>query len=122
MSKRAEIVATLLGVMKTEDRPYFHIEWIMDKVFKLTPEEKSENERYWARDGSLGASAPETEGGSGDDFGGGSGDDFGAGSGDDFGGSTGDDFGSGSTGGIGGATGDDIGGATGDDTGGDFEF
>lgn len=71
MSKRAEIVGTLLGVMKTEDRPYFHIEWIMDKVFKLTPEEKAENERYWARDGKLGASGPEgTEEAGGGEFGG----------------------------------------------------
>ena len=50
LSKRADVVSTLLSVMKTEERPYFHIEWIMDKVFKLTPEEKAENERYWARD------------------------------------------------------------------------
>lgn len=50
MSKRAEVVSNLLGVMRTEDQPYFHIEWIMDNIFKLTPEEKAENERYWARD------------------------------------------------------------------------
>jgi len=49
LSKRSEIVGTLLGVMNGE-KPYFHIEWIMDNVFKLTPEQKAENERYWARD------------------------------------------------------------------------
>jgi hypothetical protein len=114
MSKRAEIVGTLLGVMKTEERPYFHIEWIMDKVFKLSPEEKAENERYWARDGKLGASGPEGEGGAeGGDTGG---DDFGGG---DTGG--GDDFGGGDTGGD---VGGDVGGDTGGDAGGggDFEF
>lgn len=77
MSKRAEIVGTLLGVMKTEDRPYFHIEWIMDKVFKLTPEEKAENERYWARDGKLGASGPEGTGEAGGEFGEAGGGEFG---------------------------------------------
>jgi hypothetical protein len=111
MSKRAEIVGTLLGVMKTEERPYFHIEWIMDKVFKLSPEEKAENERYWARDGKLGASGPEGEGGAeGGDTGG---DDFGGGdTGGDVGGDTGGDAG----GDVGGDTGGDAGG------GGDFEF
>ncbi len=108
LSKRAEIVGTLLGVMKTEEQPYFHIEWIMDKVFKLTPEEKAENERYWARDGKLGASGPEGEGGEGGDTGGDFDDTAG---GDDFGGDTGgDDFGG------------DAGGDTGGDAGGDFEF
>jgi hypothetical protein len=111
MSKRAEIVGTLLGVMKTEERPYFHIEWIMDKVFKLSPEEKAENERYWARDGKLGASGPEGEGGAeGGDTGG---DDFGGGdTGGDVGGDTGGDAG----GDVGGDAGGDAGG------GGDFEF
>ncbi len=32
------------------EKPYFHIEWIMDNVFKLTPEEKAENEKYWIKD------------------------------------------------------------------------
>ena len=50
LAKRAEIVSTMMGVMKNEERPYFHIEWIMDNIFKLTPEEKAENERYWARE------------------------------------------------------------------------
>lgn len=109
MSKKAEIVGTLLNVMKTEERPYFHIEWIMDNVFKLTPEEKAENERYWSRDGKLeGASGPEGEGGAE-----GGGDDF---SGGDTGG---DDFGGGDAGDAGGDVGGDAGGDAG---GGDFEF
>jgi len=48
LSKRAEAITTLTGIMNG-DKPYFHIEWIMDYVFKLTPEEKAENQRYWAR-------------------------------------------------------------------------
>jgi hypothetical protein len=49
LEKKASIVGTLLGVMNG-DQPYFHIEWIMDNVFKLTPEEKAENAKYWAMD------------------------------------------------------------------------
>lgn len=58
LAKKSEIVGTLLGVMNGE-KPYFHIEWIMDNVFKLTPEEKAENQKYWAKDPSTLGSAPE---------------------------------------------------------------
>ena len=61
MAKRSEIVGTLLGVMNGE-KPYFHIEWIMDNVFKLTPEEKAENQRYWTQD-AANAAAATAEGG-----------------------------------------------------------
>jgi hypothetical protein len=56
LAKRSEIVGTLLGVMNGE-KPYFHIEWIMDNVFKLTPEEKAENQRYWVQDAANAATA-----------------------------------------------------------------
>ena len=49
LAKRAEAIGTLTGIMNGE-KPYFHIEWIMDHVFKLTPEEKAENQKYWAKD------------------------------------------------------------------------
>ena len=49
LEKKAGIVGTLLGVMNGE-KPYFHIDYIMDHVFKLTPEEKAENQKYWAKD------------------------------------------------------------------------
>ena len=39
------------------EKPYFHIEWIMDRVFKLTPEEKAENQKYWAKDATAAAAA-----------------------------------------------------------------
>lgn len=54
LSKRAEAIGTLTGIMNGE-KPYFHIEWIMDHVFKLTPEEKTENQKYWAKDAAAAA-------------------------------------------------------------------
>jgi hypothetical protein len=56
LAKKSEIVGTLLGVMNGE-KPYFHIEWIMDNIFKLTPEEKAENQRYWTQDAAAAAAA-----------------------------------------------------------------
>jgi hypothetical protein len=58
LAKKSEIVGTLLGVMNGE-KPYFHIEWIMDNIFKLTPEEKADNQKYWAKDPSTLGAAPE---------------------------------------------------------------
>jgi hypothetical protein len=58
LAKRAEAITTLTGIMNG-DKPYFHIEWIMDNVFKLTPEEKAENQRYWAKDGAAAAAGAE---------------------------------------------------------------
>lgn len=62
LAKKSEIVGTLLGVMNGE-KPYFHIEWIMDNIFKLTPEEKTENQRYWIQDAANAAAAEGGEGG-----------------------------------------------------------
>ena len=73
LEKKAGIVGTLLGVMNGE-KPYFHIEWIMDNVFKLSPEDKAENQKYWERDASNAAGAtgePGEPGGGGGDMGGG---------------------------------------------------
>lgn len=69
LAKRSEIVGTLLGVMNGE-KPYFHIEWIMDNVFKLTPEEKAENQKYWAQDAANAANATGPEGTGGGEMGG----------------------------------------------------
>ena len=79
LSKRAEAIGTLTGIMNG-DKPYFHIEWIMDHVFKLTPEEKAENQKYWAKDGSgIGSGGTEASAQGGGDIGGAqSGDQFGA--------------------------------------------
>lgn len=66
LAKRAEAITTLTGIMNGE-KPYFHIEWIMDNVFKLTPEEKAENQKYWAKEaggaGATGDIAGGAEGG-----------------------------------------------------------
>jgi hypothetical protein len=71
LSKRAEIFSSLIGIMNGE-RPYFHIEYLIDTVFKLTPEEKAENEKYWLKDSnSIGSDTNEPSGGepSGGEFG-----------------------------------------------------
>jgi len=70
LEKKTGIVGTLLGVMNGE-KPYFHIEWIMDNVFKLTPEEKAENAKYWAMDVANQATGATGEPGSPSDGGGG---------------------------------------------------
>jgi hypothetical protein len=78
LEKKAGIVGTLLGVMNGE-KPYFHIEWIMDNIFKLSPEEKAENARYWAKDSTaIGSGVPGEVGAQG----GGGGGEFGAQGGD----------------------------------------
>lgn len=66
LAKKAEIFGTLVGIMNGE-KPYFHIEYLIDNVFKLTPEEKAENQKYWAKDAAGvaagGEAAPGGEGG-----------------------------------------------------------
>ena len=64
LSKKAEALGTLIGVMNGE-KPYFHIEWLMDNVFKLTPEEKAENQKYWAKDAAGVGAAPGAAGAEG---------------------------------------------------------
>lgn len=58
IEKKANIVNTMLGIMNGE-KPYFHIEYIMDHVFKLTPEEKEENKKYWLKDSTKSGSSSE---------------------------------------------------------------
>lgn len=68
LSKKAEIFGTLVGIMNGE-KPYFHVEYLMDHVFKLSPEDKAENQKYWAKDAAGvaagGGAAPGAEGGAG---------------------------------------------------------
>jgi hypothetical protein len=56
MAKKAEIFGTLIGIMNGE-KPYFHVEYLIDSVFKLTAEEKAENQKYFAKD-AVAAGAP----------------------------------------------------------------
>jgi len=113
LAKKAEILQTMAGVVKSDGNPYFHIEYLVDHILKLSPEDKQENQRYWLRDpdGAGSAEGMEGEGGAG----GGDGGDFGG----DAGGGDGGDFGGDAGGGD--AGGEDAGG--GGDAGGDeFEF
>ncbi len=66
MEKKAGILGSMLGIVNGE-KPYFHIDYLMDHVFKLTPEEKAENASYWAKDttGNVGAGEPGAGGGEG---------------------------------------------------------
>jgi hypothetical protein len=90
MEKKSGILSTLLGIQKADGNPYFHIDYLMDNVFKLTPEEKAENERYWAKDSAGGGGAEGGDTAEGGDVGGDAGDAGGdagdAGGGDDAGG------------------------------------
>ena len=92
MEKRSSILTSLLSIQAEEGKPYFHIEYLIDKVMKLTPEEKEENKAYWLKSKGLGSATSDAEGG---EFGGGGGGgDFGGGGGGgDFGGEGGGEFG-----------------------------
>lgn len=76
MEKKAGIMGTLLGIAKSDGQPYFHIDYLMDKVFGLTQEEKDENQSYWIKSAMGGGTAPEgagDQGGGMGDMGGGGG-------------------------------------------------
>ena len=67
MEKRAGILGTMLGIQTADGQPYFHIEYLIDKYLKLTPEEKEENKSYWVK---FKAGAGAAEGGEGGEAGG----------------------------------------------------
>ena len=80
MSKKIEILGSYTGIQKADGTPYFHIEYLIDHVLKLTSEEKEENKRYWIRDSAAGGGSSEatpSEGGEGE-FGGETGGEAGA--------------------------------------------
>ena len=83
LAKKAELLGQFTAIQKADGTPYFHIEYLIDHVIKLTPEEKEENKKYWLKDAAGAGTAPAGEGNPGgspaDDFGGG---DIGAGGGD----------------------------------------
>lgn len=117
IEKKAGIVSTMLGIMNGE-KPYFHIDYIMDHVFKLTPEEKEENKKYWLKDSSAaGASA---EGGG--EMGGEPGGEMGGEPGGEMGGEPGGEMGAQTTPEAGGEAGGEPGGEAGGEPGGEFEF
>jgi hypothetical protein len=50
LSKRASIVGEMLGsITKADGNPYFHVDFLIDKIMKLPDEEKQENEACWKR-------------------------------------------------------------------------
>jgi hypothetical protein len=65
MSKKIEILGSYTGIQKADGTPYFHIDYLIDNVLKLSSEEKEENKRYWIKDSSGAGSseATPTEGG-----------------------------------------------------------
>lgn len=129
LQKRADALSSLTQIMNGE-QPYFHIEYLMDHVFKLTPEEKEENAKYWLKEkingdggGDGGDINANSDGGmGGGDFGGG---DFG---GSDMGAqspSPNMDSGMSGAGGVGNeppTDNPDTGAGAGTDTGSEFEF
>jgi len=61
--KRSGILSTLLGIQTADGQPYFHIDFLIDKIMKLTPEEKEENKAFWIKSAQGGGSAePGAEG------------------------------------------------------------
>ena len=63
MEKRSGILSTLLGIQTSDGQPYFHIDYLIDKIMKLTPEEKEENQSYWIKSKSGGGAAEGGEAG-----------------------------------------------------------
>lgn len=47
LEKRAGILSTLLNEIEINEKPYFHPEFLVSKIMKLTEEEKQENQRFW---------------------------------------------------------------------------
>lgn len=115
MEKRSGILSTLLGIQTSDGQPYFHIDYLIDKIMKLTPEEKEENQSYWIKSKSGGGAAEGGEGGEGGDMGAEGGD-----MGGDMGAETGAQAGGAQAGGAQGAQGGAQ--AGGEAGGGEFEF
>jgi hypothetical protein len=67
LSKKAEILSSLTAIQKSDGQPYFHIEYLIDNVLQLSPEEKEANKKYWMKDSQGAGSGPEGggEGGEG---------------------------------------------------------
>jgi hypothetical protein len=76
MSKKIEILGSYTGIQKADGTPYFHIEYLIDHVLKLSSEEKEENKRYWVKD-AAGAGSSEATPGEGGEAGGEAGGEFG---------------------------------------------
>ena len=119
MEKRASILTTLLTIQTSDQQPYFHIEYLIDKVMRLTPEEKEENKAYWIKSKKEGAGSANAAGG---DFGGGGGGEFNTGGSENAPGSEGPEPNAGSSEPNSSSTPPPTGGNAGDDGNSEFEF
>jgi len=63
LEKRSGILSTLLGIQTADGKPYFHIDYLIDKIMKLSQEEKEENKAYWIKAAQGGGAAAAGEGG-----------------------------------------------------------
>jgi len=63
LEKRSGILSTLLGIQTADGKPYFHIDYLIDKIMKLSQEEKEENKAYWIKAAQGGGAAAPGEGG-----------------------------------------------------------
>lgn len=63
LAKKAELLGQFTSIQKADGTPYFHIEYLIDHVIKLTPEEKEENKKYWMKDAAGAGAGPTGEGG-----------------------------------------------------------
>ena len=72
-NKRMEILERMIGIGTTDaegnQKPYFHIEYALEYVKLLTPEEKDRNKKYWMESAATGVAKSEG-GGSGSPEGG----------------------------------------------------
>jgi hypothetical protein len=59
MGKKIEILGSYTGIQKSDGTPYFHIDYLIDHVLRLSAEEKEENRRYWIKDAAAGAGSSE---------------------------------------------------------------
>lgn len=67
LQKRSEIVASMLSSIQTADgQPYFHVEYLVDTILKLTEEEKQTNARYKLKGGAGAVGTPGGEAGGGE--------------------------------------------------------
>jgi len=60
MAKKIEILGSYTGIQKSDGTPYFHIDYLIDHVLRLSAEEKEENRRYWIKDAASGGVTSES--------------------------------------------------------------
>ena len=41
----------MIGITKADGSPYYHVDFLVDEIMKMTPEKKEENKAYWIKDG-----------------------------------------------------------------------